>query len=240
MRRPCDGQAVRFSHNYDVFVRSLLAAVERAPLADPSSLGGSGGGLTCASPDETTLWLEFGVYTGGTLKKIGEFREMQSRIRPAVYGFDSFQGLPEYWRTVWRPSKTGQRPNASSSSLSSTLNHVARSPWLCHSGGCHQPPPSPPPAAERRSSYKFDAGTFRVPRAQPPRLNVSSGLIDFVVGWYRETLPPFLESHRQNVSFVHVDCDLYNSTRTIFDALAPRLHAGTILVFDELFNYERE
>ena len=29
----------------------------------------------------------------------------------------------------------------------------------------------------------------------------------------------------------------YSSTRTILSALAPRLHAGAVLVFDELFNY---
>lgn len=36
---------------------------------------------------------------------------------------------------------------------------------------------------------------------------------------------------------MHIDCDLYNSTKTIFDNLAPRIKSGTIIVFDEYFNY---
>jgi len=34
----------------------------------------------------------------------------------------------------------------------------------------------------------------------------------------------------------HIDCDLYSSTKTVFDWLKPRIRAGTI-VFDEYFNY---
>jgi hypothetical protein len=36
---------------------------------------------------------------------------------------------------------------------------------------------------------------------------------------------------------MHVDCDLYSSTKTIFDALGSRLQPGTIIVFDELVSY---
>ena len=38
-------------------------------------------------------------------------------------------------------------------------------------------------------------------------------------------------------AFVHIDCDIYSSTRDIFRALAPRIVVGTVLVFDEYFNY---
>ncbi|WP_308251877.1 class I SAM-dependent methyltransferase [Pseudonocardia sp. KRD291] len=38
--------------------------------------------------------LEFGVYTGGTLRAIA-----QHRVDGRVYGFDSFTGLPELWRS---------------------------------------------------------------------------------------------------------------------------------------------
>jgi hypothetical protein len=56
-------------------------------------------------------------------------------------------------------------------------------------------------------------------------------------GFFSESLPPWLASHDGPVAFLHIDCDLYASTRDIFQALGPRLTAGTIVVFDEYFNY---
>ncbi|SVB89317.1 uncharacterized protein METZ01_LOCUS242171, partial [marine metagenome] len=41
------------------------------------------------------------------------------------------------------------------------------------------------------------------------------------------------------VSFLHVDCDLYSSTVTIFDALGTRLQSGAIILFDEYYNFPR-
>jgi hypothetical protein len=34
-----------------------------------------------------------------------------------------------------------------------------------------------------------------------------------------------------------VDCDLYSSTKIVFDALQPRLAPGAVIVFDEYFNH---
>ena len=39
-----------------------------------------------------TLWLEFGVASGKTINYISKFTNNK------VYGFDSFEGLPENWR----------------------------------------------------------------------------------------------------------------------------------------------
>lgn len=39
-----------------------------------------------------TLWLEFGVASGKTINYISKF------TKDKVYGFDSFEGLPEKWR----------------------------------------------------------------------------------------------------------------------------------------------
>jgi hypothetical protein len=39
-----------------------------------------------------TLWLEFGVASGNTINYISKF------TIDKVYGFDSFEGLPEKWR----------------------------------------------------------------------------------------------------------------------------------------------
>ena len=41
------------------------------------------------------------------------------------------------------------------------------------------------------------------------------------------------------MSLLHVDCDLYSSTVTIFDALGPRLQPGTVILFDEYYNFPR-
>lgn len=116
--------------------------------------------------------LEFGVHTGHTLEIISKAREGN-----LVFGFDSFRGLPQDWRT------------------------------------------------------HFPAGTFHldtVPDVPGARL---------VAGWFEETLPKFLAEYGEPVDFVHVDSDLYSSARTVLEHVGPRLHAGSVLVFDEYFNY---
>ncbi len=118
------------------------------------------------------LTLEFGVASGATLQVIRE-----ERPAGAVYGFDSFEGLPEDWR------------------------------------------------------FGFDAGEF----ATPTRPQVPGA--ELVVGLFADTLPGFLADHPGPVAFVHVDCDLYSSTRTVLDAVGPRFVDGTVLVFDEYYNH---
>lgn len=116
--------------------------------------------------------LEFGVCTGGTLKLIAQRRDGRE-----VYGFDSFQGLPEDWRT------------------------------------------------------SIPAGAFAVDEL--PEVDGA----ELVVGWFADTLPGFLATHPGPVAFVHLDADLYSSTKTVLDHLGPRLRSGTVIVFDEYFNY---
>jgi hypothetical protein len=58
--------------------------------------------------------------------------------------------------------------------------------------------------------------------------------VRLVVGMFQDTLPDFLKKHRAKVSFVHIDCDLYSSTKCILDNLAPRFVDGTVLAFDEI------
>jgi hypothetical protein len=121
--------------------------------------------------DRGGLFLEFGVATGQTISQIADLS------RGRVFGFDSFEGLPEPWRTGF--------------------------PKGCFSG---EIPPVPP--------------------------NVS-----IVKGWFAETLPKFIQEHTEPVAFLHVDCDLYSSTKCIFDSLYPRIGQGCVIVFDEYFNY---
>lgn len=57
------------------------------------------------------------------------------------------------------------------------------------------------------------------------------------VGWFDETLPKFLAETAETVALLHVDCDIYSSTKTIFSCLTDRIRPGTVIVFDEYFNY---
>ncbi len=63
--------------------------------------------------------------------------------------------------------------------------------------------------------------------------------VEFHVGYFDATLPGFLDTHADPVAFLHVDCDLYLSTVTIFDLLGARLQPGSIILFDEYYNFHR-
>ena len=57
------------------------------------------------------------------------------------------------------------------------------------------------------------------------------------VGWFDATLPEFLATDPAPCALIHVDCDIYASTVSIFTNLAGRIQPGTVIVFDEYFNY---
>jgi hypothetical protein len=61
--------------------------------------------------------------------------------------------------------------------------------------------------------------------------------VRIVPGWFHETLAPFLNKRTESAAFLHIDCDVYSSTRTVLDAFASRLTNGTVILFDEFFNY---
>lgn len=69
-------------------------------------------------------------------------------------------------------------------------------------------------------------------RTPPVRPNVQ-----LIEGWFDVTLPQFLDDHPENAAFVHIDCDIYSSAKTVLSLLRHRLVSGTILIFDEMFNY---
>lgn len=64
----------------------------------------------------------------------------------------------------------------------------------------------------------------------PANVTLHAGLFD-------QTLPAYLDGDDRPVAFVHVDCDLYSSTKTLLDRLAARVQPGTVIVFDEYFNH---
>ncbi|WP_417431548.1 TylF/MycF/NovP-related O-methyltransferase [Kiloniella sp.] len=58
-------------------------------------------------------------------------------------------------------------------------------------------------------------------------------------GWFDDALPSWLEKNEGPVSFAHMDCNLYSSTKTVLTHLDARIVTGTILVFDELQHWEK-
>ena len=120
-----------------------------------------------------TLWLEFGVYNGKTINYISTF------TNDKVYGFDSFEGLPETWREG------------------------------------------------------FDVGTFNKNGIAPPVNNN----VELLKGWFDETLPDFIKTQNKKVSFIHMDADLYSSTKYVLNILKEYIDNDCIIVFDELVNY---
>merc|ERR1719362_428657 len=82
----------------------------------------------------------------------------------------------------------------------------------------------------------FPAGQFA--RQQP--LALPSGCrAQLVEGWFEDTLVDFLEEHPEPVAMLHLDCDIYSSASFVLRTLHEhsRLRDGTVIIFDELFNY---
>src|ERR1044072_7557290 len=124
------------------------------------------------APSTARMSLEFGVATGRTVRTIADARDGKE-----VYGFDSFEGLPEAW-----------------------LNGM-------------------PKGAFARDDLPDVPGA------------------ELVVGLFADTLPGFLDKHDGHVDFLHVDGDLYSSAKTVLDHCGDRLRPGSIVHFDEFFNY---
>jgi predicted O-methyltransferase YrrM len=56
-------------------------------------------------------------------------------------------------------------------------------------------------------------------------------------GWFDATLPGFLVQNPEPAAFIHIDCDIYSSAHTVLTTLERRIGPGTVIVFDEYFNY---
>jgi Macrocin-O-methyltransferase (TylF) len=78
----------------------------------------------------------------------------------------------------------------------------------------------------------YEKGAFSTQGQLPPvRDNVQ-----LHVGWFDKVLPTFMQKYTDDIAFMHVDCDLYSSTETIFSCLGDRIKPGCVIVFDEYFN----
>ncbi|CAO5679052.1 MAG: hypothetical protein HEEMFOPI_01216 [Holosporales bacterium] len=59
-------------------------------------------------------------------------------------------------------------------------------------------------------------------------------------GWFRDILPRFKRDilKENHIAFLHIDCDIYESTKDVFDTLGENIVKGTIIIFDEFYNYD--
>jgi O-methyltransferase len=67
---------------------------------------------------------------------------------------------------------------------------------------------------------------------------IPANRIEVVKGFYSDTLSPESAIYKRlptDIAFTYVDCDLYTSTKSVLDFLAPRLKHGMILAFDDYF-----
>jgi O-methyltransferase len=66
---------------------------------------------------------------------------------------------------------------------------------------------------------------------------IDDSRVQFVVGWFQKSLPPFLVSHRPKSPLVlHCDGDLYSSTLCSLASMDPWIVPGTLIIFDEFFD----
>lgn len=81
-------------------------------------------------------------------------------------------------------------------------------------------------------------GTFKI---DFDKLKFSKNVI-IQKGWFDQTIPKFIEDNSNelhNIDFIHVDCDIYSSTKYILQSLSSIIKNNKpILLFDEFYNYK--
>jgi Macrocin-O-methyltransferase (TylF) len=145
-------------------MRQAVLCSSRDEVLDLAVRHVAGDGLVC----------EFGVFEGQTINRIAGLVPDRT-----VFGFDSFEGLPEHWRG---PFQRG----------------------VFSTGG-------------------------RLPDVRPN--------VRLIKGWFDVTLPRFAAEHAGPAALLFIDCDLYSSTKCIFESLGGRVVPGSVIVFDEYFDY---
>lgn len=63
--------------------------------------------------------------------------------------------------------------------------------------------------------------------------------VTLVKGTFHQTLPEFKRRVLKStpIAFLHLDCDIYASTKEILGQLVDNIVPGTVIVFDEFYNY---
>lgn len=82
-------------------------------------------------------------------------------------------------------------------------------------------------------STPYGAGHFRLDDSTVPIFDQQRTVVHR--GWFEDTLPLFVRDYGNKIPFVHLDADLYSSTKTVLGALNKNIVPETILLFDEFF-----
>ena len=80
---------------------------------------------------------------------------------------------------------------------------------------------------------KIEAGHFFLEKMPKVEKNVL-----LYKGLFEDTIPEWKKKYCKNISFINIDCDLYSSTKSIFNFLGDKITSGTIILFDELIGYD--
>jgi len=56
-------------------------------------------------------------------------------------------------------------------------------------------------------------------------------------GWFKDTVPTWKQDNHGPIAFLHMDADIYSSTKEVLMSLNDRIVAGTIITFDEFCNF---
>ena len=56
-------------------------------------------------------------------------------------------------------------------------------------------------------------------------------------GPYNETVKNFITTQNKKISFIHIDCDYYSSTKYVLNTIKNYIDNDCIIIFDELVNY---
>ncbi len=65
----------------------------------------------------------------------------------------------------------------------------------------------------------------------------TKGKAIIIEGLFEDTLPEFVKEHSGDCALIHIDCDLYSSTKTVFNYLERQIVPRTVIIFDEFYNY---
>lgn len=83
--------------------------------------------------------------------------------------------------------------------------------------------------------WEYYKGCFDT-QGELPQLEVTN--VEFIKGYFDESLPKWLKDKPEPFAFINIDCDTYNATKTVLNNLGPtRIVSGTVVLFDEYFGY---
>lgn len=99
----------------------------------------------------------------------------------------------------------------------------------------------PAPKGKDRESRDFTAGKFSAPKDLFLRNLAEAGVprerVQVIEGWYDQVLKPGVVPVETKAAIVHIDCDYYESAKTVLNFITPHLTDGAVLIFDDWFRY---